>query len=55
MTVVEKFLKNRKVQYCIENTPMYLHHNSSRDILIFRRILETAQKQGLWSGFVGSA
>jgi hypothetical protein len=51
--MAEKFLEHKKIKAYMEITPLYLSHSLQRDVLVFRRIIEIAHRQGLWWGILG--
>lgn len=49
---------NKSNKYSIQkllSLPVFLSHESEKDILIFRRTIEAAMKLGYWNGFIGSS
>ncbi len=43
---------NSNLNYLINNSSLILDSSNKKDILIFRRIIETAQRKGFWWGTV---
>ena len=49
------FLQNKKVQYILKNTSIILYSTKQKDVLYFRRLIETAQRKGFWWGLLGES
>jgi len=52
--MTENFSKDDRVKRLLLMHPFNLHHSNEVDILVFRRIIERAQKFGFWNGSVAS-